>query len=1256
MGSSHRLGEKKAYSYQGRNSGRHEAYGRAGPGVQGAGRGSGAVSDARTGGTGVPGARRSRYDPVSGSGPHPALQSPAHTAQPSQAPYRATSRYNPETGHTWAGGHASMAVPRTSSEGHISGMRWGSSRYNPQSSHVNGGVAFSDVFTKRKSSTASSATSVEGRDGRDASDYHNVRDSFGGRRRARRDWRDWRDQQPGPAPYQQLHQQADPAPYQQPHQHDHPHSSHQRSPMPHSPTHSTSSTPRDTRYREGPFTASEELPVFSNGAKLSNAHRASIPSPKSHTIAALKPESTGEDSPRETLQPEATKEIPESSDLPKTPAPVTDSVLATKESPETPDTAQENLVSSKISAPLMDRMPVAKESNAEILKPKLEDPDDSEIRISAAAKASPEEPCSKIESCIFPLTCTEMRLWELKNRRRANRIKHQKYLLAVPIKSLQDYPFVAPNFVLHNQATRSILTKALSQEKRAVYIRKLKMRQEVIHLKKEWKLKCEKMDFVSAEVKRKEQEEQQRLQEAARQSETENIENQPSPQPNQQNQQQEPQSHQQAEQQRAGSRRRNRGDFVDDAEIENVLLQIDPDYRHHQLAAKIPDMHLNPYDRFSYKFQDVNNLVTDKASWAKRVSTDGIDTFSDVEHALFIEGFLSHPKKFGKISQHMGGLRTPQECVLHYYKTKKATDYKQLILEKKKKRKLSMGRRRKDREKGKDRQGETDSNIVERGTRESTELSLEDAERTLDETEDEGRPPFKTADQEPEVVEEAVKQEPLILADSSAATGLDAGRRDLQQEDERISGAAQEPLEIIDTEFKKRKLQEIEEVTNDIPNLQPIAPAGVFVEERDRNVSRDSSMGGSSTALSDREKHAKKKLKPSESHQKSSYWSVKETSVFPELLKEFGTQWALISKKIGTKSTTMVRNYYQRNAIQMGWQNIVEEVNVNRPPCQQDFVNQQTTSMAENVPAQQKPYVSFFAESDSTSISTPTHTSVCLRGETFSQQSTPQGLPPPRLPTITFRAGPDINELMNQSKDSQPALTTILSSRAPDAQHPPAVHFPLNVVTAQHPSSGSCSPGTSSQAAPSSRRSSIKSLLNADDQVHEPQPALYPQPDTQAANVIVQELQPTSFPTSATPSPSTNNGPHKKLNPLSSILNTTTPEAPNNPPHIHHRTAGNADTAGAAGTAGPADARVLRTPVLHENSTTTGITTASTHNPLNQKMIGFNFANNPLAALAAVASAPEALTTFFLNLHQSIPTSLNRRRPRQSTNPTESHK
>lgn len=60
----------------------------------------------------------------------------------------------------------------------------------------------------------------------------------------------------------------------------------------------------------------------------------------------------------------------------------------------------------------------------------------------------------------------------------------------------------------------------------------------------------------------------------------------------------------------------------------------------------------------------------------------------------------------------------------------------------------------------------------------------------------------------------------------------------------------------------------------------------------------------------------------------SSYWSITEVNLFPELLREYGTKWTTIADKLTTKTATMVRNYFQRNAEKHLWTSIAQDADV----------------------------------------------------------------------------------------------------------------------------------------------------------------------------------------------------------------------------------------------------------------------------------------------------------------------------------------
>ncbi|SCV03326.1 LANO_0G03466g1_1 [Lachancea nothofagi CBS 11611] len=855
------------------------------------------------------------------------------------------------------------------------------------------------------------------------------------------------------------------------------------------------------------------------------------------------------------------------------------------------------------------------------------------------------KPLEDVGGCIFPMTEPEMKLWELKNRDRNQIIKCQRYLLKNPIISFKEYPFMSQNILIHEQAIKPVLLKSLSKLKNYERLRKLQLKKEFLDLDHKWVNSCQRLQEISKEVKKEEV--------AEKSADLQRAESERSREKEEQDQHN-----------RAGSRRRNRADFVDDTEIESVLLQIDPDYKHHQFAARIPAMIIDPIQKLAVKFKDVNNLVTNKDAWATRVRKDGIDTFTPGEHEAFVEAYLLYPKKFGRISQYMGGLRKPEECVLHYYRTKKETNYKQLLIDKNKKRKINTGRKRKEKERERlSPEASLENNVQDLEVMaEKNEVNLTEAEKPVDETEyEEGDQSVDSRGAEVQFSENAVKSDFEETVPSISKAAIDLIEHDSQpgQETEpeietRVDTAqlavavAQSATDVAgdtppidpeqDVKVNKRKIQEMEEVTNDLPNLQPIAPA--LVSEAKENSRMEDAQTSLNSEEIEKGQQSKKRSKHNDGFHKSSYWSVKETNLFPELLKEFGTQWALISEKLGTKSTTMVRNYFQRNADQMGWQSLVEGLNAGQS-TEKNLEKETSATMVEaqhdvmplqqipSMPSQQIPSVSIFNQSNR-DATTPTQVPTQTTSESFSQQSTPKGLPPPRLPSI---------QLHTDSVGAE-KQTVVTQETTADQGSGPSVHFApevsaTSIVHSINQSSGPSS-ATSSQTGIGSRRSSIKSLLNNDPtEFHNPpirQPEAKELPsnsrnEISGANVIVQELQSLQYTSPPADGPfvtsSTRPAP-KKPGFLSAILNAATSpasQAPQGPPRVSINKFPEPST----------DLHSVQRPILppvsaHSNISRASISANSSHT-VPTRPPEFNFANDPLAALAAVASAPEALAS-----------------------------
>ncbi|KAL2313042.1 Set3 complex subunit Snt1 [Schizosaccharomyces pombe] len=104
--------------------------------------------------------------------------------------------------------------------------------------------------------------------------------------------------------------------------------------------------------------------------------------------------------------------------------------------------------------------------------------------------------------------------------------------------------------------------------------------------------------------------------------------------------------------------------------------------------ATIPPMILSEEEVKSQYFNDQSRLVTDCPKFYHFQSMP--DIWNEEQHSIFVQQFILHGKKFGKIAEAVPG-KNSKECVLHYYLTKRTTDYRALVASATK----TKGRRRK---------------------------------------------------------------------------------------------------------------------------------------------------------------------------------------------------------------------------------------------------------------------------------------------------------------------------------------------------------------------------------------------------------------------------------------------------------------------------------------------------------------------------------------------------------------------------------
>ena len=103
----------------------------------------------------------------------------------------------------------------------------------------------------------------------------------------------------------------------------------------------------------------------------------------------------------------------------------------------------------------------------------------------------------------------------------------------------------------------------------------------------------------------------------------------------------------------------------------------DPNVRAKKTTAVVPDM-LPPDQRIRY--DDENDLVHDPLAFYDFAGVNE-PIWTDAERATFVKRYLVYPKQFGRIAEGLP-TKTPEQCVIFYYRTKKEVDYKGMLAKK----------------------------------------------------------------------------------------------------------------------------------------------------------------------------------------------------------------------------------------------------------------------------------------------------------------------------------------------------------------------------------------------------------------------------------------------------------------------------------------------------------------------------------------------------------------------------------------------
>lgn len=481
---------------------------------------------------------------------------------------------------------------------------------------------------------------------------------------------------------------------------------------------------------------------------------------------------------------------------------------------------------------------------------------------------------SQVPGDIFPMREPELKAWELKHQPLVNKSLWLKHLNTTAVNDFTQYKFLDSNFLIFKQADAFTLYKFFSSVDTTVTKKVSMLTNEWAYRSKLWHsdqkfYDKQIQDFYQTNDPKKEEEKKLDGEKPK------------------------------------GGRRNRHGDSVrTEAEFMEILKSLeqererDPLVRAQYGAATIPDMILDPMEKFQYEsFVDLNNLEIDNDRWANRVLTDPIDNFTAEEHQKFIQAYLMYPKRFGKISQHMGGFRTSEDCVLHYYRTKKDANYKQLIINKNKKNKKSKLLTKKPKKLIKGSKGSNSASEIE-----NSGTPLEDTSGEFF-VESRKRKTGITVPIKKRSISESMLNDDTPEPETEPPVDSNVNNNDSNNE---FASNATVAIAIASQTVQDSTVQP-SLPTSPQQSVLPAAPTPTQPQQQ----STTTATAVQNDANGGHEEKKRKKRRTEEGH--SSYWSVQEINKFPLLLQEFGSDWDEISKVLKTKTAAMARNYYQRS-------------------------------------------------------------------------------------------------------------------------------------------------------------------------------------------------------------------------------------------------------------------------------------------------------------------------------------------------------
>ncbi|KAJ5500875.1 hypothetical protein N7463_008125 [Penicillium fimorum] len=370
-------------------------------------------------------------------------------------------------------------------------------------------------------------------------------------------------------------------------------------------------------------------------------------------------------------------------------------------------------------------------------------------------------------------------------------------------------------------------------------------------------------------------------------------------------------------------------DFLNALKASEISAQEELERRRIKMATARPDLGreaiipnmLEPREVKARIYKDVNNTIECNRALDVFGFAPPPNDFTPEEHMIFTDAFMAHPKQWGKIAESLPG-RNFQQCIVHYYLTKEEIKYKAKLSKRWSKRKGTR-----------------------KGPRPKSNALIADLSVV--------KPDFVGEDEPPAVTDTGRPRRAAAptFGDSAEAESVPVGRRtQLGKDGEPVERSSRRGARGGGTRGGRRaktatqpdpKTQVVTPQGNPPPIVSP-APLhpgsemelvpdhimeGYEAQERERTEKESSTPIPRGRVGRGRAKEGVYVFESTEAEpslttkqletgygslQPTSYWSVPEQRDFPALLGHFGRDFEGISSWMKTKTTVMVKNFYQR--------------------------------------------------------------------------------------------------------------------------------------------------------------------------------------------------------------------------------------------------------------------------------------------------------------------------------------------------------